>query len=191
MHNNQSITKLWWEEELHSYTYVGWRGVGPIFGTRYYLYIGDDAIKMLSRSLLGKIVLHTFPVTAVLCTRAKRPSFSYSLFGAIVAFFGDPFKPRELHDNLEIFYSEGWVGLGDFLLSALFVSVIFGVIIDRLFERPRIQFILEGGAHIGTFTNFNKSLPQVIRLISKTRGLNSSESMRSKHRYYNFQGRAI
>lgn len=192
MWNKKSNNAAWWKDELPSYTYVGWRGLGPIFGTRYYLYIGDNVVKMLGRSPLRRIILHTFPASAILCTDAKRPSMTYALFGAIVGFFGDLFtNPVTMRDNIDVMNSQGFGGLLEFLLSSFVFAVVLGTVLDRLFERPRINFILEGGTHIGTFTNFKKRLPEVIQLISKARGINSSESMRSKHRYFIFQARAM
>ncbi len=185
------MSKVWWKKEIDSSTYIGWRGLGPILGTRYYLNLGENVIKFISRSPYGGIEIQVFSASAVLCTDAKRPSMAYSIFGAMIGFLGDLFHPLTMKDNIEVVNSDGVIGLLSILLSSFFIAVVVGTIADRLFERPRINIILEGGTSIGTFTNFKKRMPETIRAISSARGISSSESMRSNHRYYTFMGRAM
>lgn len=158
--------------EIESSLYLGWRGFGSLLGARYYLNTENKVITLISISPLKGIELQSFLVSDVLCVELYSSSLFYAIIGALAMF-------------LKTVTADA-AGI----LIALIYSIIVGLIIERLYERPRIELLLEDGEKIKLFTNFSDNLPKIIQKIETAIGNHTSEGINSFHYYYTYQTRA-
>jgi len=133
--------------------------------------------------------LQAFPASDILCVELQKSSLFYAIVGALVIFLKQ--LPDLIKNSSEALKVSGFGGFATEILTTFVIVLIVGVLITRLYERPRIEFLLEGGTKLGTFTNFNSKIPEIIQAIEKARGNHASESMSTFHNYYKYQARAL
>jgi type IV pilus assembly protein PilA len=174
--------------KIQNSMYLGWRGLGSLLGTRYYLNTENGIINIISKSPVKGIELQTFTASDILCVELHKSSFFYAIIGTLIIFFKS--LPDAINDNIH----EHNGHIHDLSIDILFLlgfSLFIGFIIERLYERPHIEFILKGGAKIKLFTNYHSAIPEVMQLIENMRENNSSSNTIFFNSFYKYQERSL
>ena len=181
------VAQDWPQSLVSEADYIGWRGLGPLLGVRYFADVCDGYVILVEKHPFGGIKIQWISNLAVIYRGLRKPSLFYLVCGVLATSLADP---GTFVDNIILLVNndvDGFIQASRWLL----VSVIIGIMLNWLFDRPRIDLVVEGGIRIGSYAGFNQSqLSGLIKKWSCNRGQITAESSGASSKYFVYLTRA-